>query len=139
MSKRKGRETTARRWSRYSMSPTARTLVYFRGQGFHAAPVERWIAQAKRRVDVHHWGDVLVHSKKWIALVQTTTVSNLAAREAKLMTLLTPDSPLSDWLFVGRLFLLGWGKYGARGERKLWRPKLKEVNLLHEVVSIDAP
>jgi hypothetical protein len=120
------------------MSPTARTLQFFRKLGHHAAVIERWIPQAKIRRDVHAFGDILIHSKRWIALVQATTTSNLSAREAKLRDLLTKDSALADWLYVGRLILIGWGKYGARGERKLWKSVIREVNLLHEVVSIDS-
>lgn len=64
------------------MSPTARTLVYLRRSGFLAVPVERYIPQTTRKVDLFGVGDVLaVHPvRKEVLIVQATSRAHLSDR-----------------------------------------------------------
>ncbi len=103
------------------MSPTAQSLAYLRAGGWIAAIVERWIERRGIRVDVWHFADLLAaHPRdRQIALVQTTTASNLSARVTKAKR----QPELRVWLAAGgRFFLHGWAPWGGR-----WHPKVIEL------------
>jgi hypothetical protein len=114
------------------MTPTARTLAYYRKQGFSASVVEKWLPprgtmKFGRRIDVWGFGDVLVCLPGWgVALIQCTSRSggNYAAHKAKILAI--PE--LSQWKQSGgRVVLVGWGKRGPRGKRKLWQIREEEL------------
>jgi|SRR5712664_2965408 len=116
-------------------SPTQRSLKHLREQGWTACVVEKWIPQIKRRKDVFGFGDLLAirvwdmtlngeHTdltvKREIALVQTTSLNNMAARRDKIMAI--PEA--AYWKRSGGMILLhGWAKRGPRGQRKTWQVK----------------
>jgi len=110
------------------MSPTARTLALLRKRGLHAFVVERWIPQARKRIDVAGIGDILCFGQSFgIALVQCTTASNLSSRIHKFNSLLVENSALESWFRSGgRVLFYGWSMRGKRGERKLWGVTIHE-------------
>ena len=100
------------------MTPTARSLAYLRAKGFTAGVVERWIAPARRRIDLGGFGDIVCwHPEHGILAVQATSSANASARVWKILAL--PEAAL--WLASGgRIVVHGWGRRGLRGKRKLW-------------------
>ena len=98
-------------------SPTQRSLKYLRDAGWTACIVEKFNSFCKIRFDAFGFGDVLAMRTEEIALVQTTTSDNMAARRTKILSL----TEAAEWKAAGGIILLhGWSKKGARGKRKLW-------------------
>src|SRR5215472_3844766 len=91
-------------------SPTQRSLAYLRQNGWTACVVEKWNQYARVRQDAFGFGDILaVHldDKNWfdvrhIALVQTTTAANMAARRGKISVSLAAR----QWRRAGGIVLL---------------------------------
>ena len=106
------------------MSPTARSLAWFRKNGFLAAVVEKWNPHAMIRQDVHGFGDILASHEGGIYLVQVTSRANMSARRKKI-----EDEPRAAlWkAHTGRILLMAWSKKGPRGKRKTWT--LEQVEL----------
>jgi hypothetical protein len=101
------------------MSPTQRSLKYLRGMGYQCAVVEKFNSSVKIRQDCMGFGDILAcHPNGFIALVQTTSGSNLAARRAKILA----DPRAHVWKSAGgMIYLHAWRKVGSRGGVKRWR------------------
>lgn len=95
-------------------SPTKRSLDHLRDKGMFAYVVEKWVPQARRRVDVGGWGDILAWSpSSGIVLCQTTTSSNLAARRTKILGECRENA--LAWIGSnGRILLHGWRKKGRK-------------------------
>ncbi len=105
------------------MSPTARSMALLRDQGYHVVKVEYWSHYAKRRIDFGGFADILA----WrgdipgVLAVQATTDSNVSARIRKVLDNSDLCDRVRDWQLAGNVYQVwGWGKHGARGERKLW-------------------
>ena len=79
------RHAVGQRRGEPALTPTARTLVYLRRQGYLTAVVESWIPHANLRRDLWGFGDVLaVHPRdRLFLLVQVTTTAHVAHRLAK--------------------------------------------------------
>jgi hypothetical protein len=95
------------------MTPTARSLIYLRRQGFLVEPVERWLPGTQIRKDLFGCGDLIAaHPRdKLIVLVQVTTADHIAHRLAKARA--RPE--LRDWIRAGGLFSVhGWQKRAGR-------------------------
>jgi len=102
-------------------SPTARSLVQLRKDGYIAQVVERWNSFANIRQDLFGFIDIVaIHpEQKGVLAIQATSNSggNVSAHHKKIIA--EPRSRL--WLKCGnRILLWGWSKKGARGKRKLW-------------------
>ena len=104
-------------------SPTQRTLAECRKRGWRACVVEKWIAQARRRIDVYGFGDVLaLDGKPGSLLIQATTTANAPSRVTKIRGECAEAA--SDWLRAGnRIAVWGFARRGAAGKRKLWTLK----------------
>jgi hypothetical protein len=125
------------------VSPTARSLAYLRAQGALAQVVERWVPQARRRVDLFGFIDIaaitmpdvedpdsLVFRRlvDGVLGIQTTTTGNLAHRLKKLRDECAPA--MRRWLKASnRLEIHGWSKKGARGKRKTWQLTVRTITL----------
>lgn len=107
------------------MTPTQRTLQQLRREGWQAAVVEKWIPQAKRRLDLFGIGDVLAIRDGETLLVQATSASNHAARRTKALE----SDVLPLWLAgPGRSFeVWSWSKRGPRGGRKTWEVRRERL------------
>ena len=66
--------------------PTQRSLQYLRDQGWPLVQVvEKWVAQARRHIDLYGFADILAMHPVWGHLyVQTTSYSNVSARLKKI-------------------------------------------------------
>ena len=115
-------------------SPMQRSLKMLRRDGWQVAILERWNQYAKVRQDCWGFGDLLAcrPSKDpldvgTIALIQTTTAANMAARREKILSI--PQS--RQWKLAGGMIILhGWKKgpkNGVRGAVKVW--SCREENL----------
>lgn len=107
-------------------SPTQRSLDLMRKRGFTVQVVEKWIPQARRRVDLFGFGDVIaMHPESGTVLVQTTSASNMAARVKKI----SAEPRHRTWLLAGR----GWHRIEVHGWRKdktgKWVCRTVEVGL----------
>ena len=97
------------------MSPTQLSLNYLRKTGWAVAIVEHWNSFAKIRQDAYGFADLLAcHINHGIALVQTTTANNMAARRKKIQQ----NVYAGEWKKAGGLILLhGWKDGGLREEQ----------------------
>lgn len=116
------------------MTPTARSLQECKRLGWRAQSVEKWIPQAKRRVDLFSFIDIVAITECGILGIQATggQGGNAAARVRKIQT--ECRDAASDWLGVGGLVeVWGWALRGARGERKTYT--LKRYPITKEMLS----
>lgn len=102
-------------------SPTQRTLRKLRAEGYHVQVVERWVPQARKRVDL--WGiiDVVAIKRGENLLVQCTSYTNVSSRIRKIQESVLKRDETED---EGTLELLkhnghrvvvhGWQKKGGR-------------------------
>jgi hypothetical protein len=108
------------------VSTKGMSAKYFRERGCQVADVERHLPIPGKfvTVDAFGFGDLLVIIGARIALVQATTMANLAAREAKIRAI--PEH--RAWLYAqGRILVHGWALRGKRGERKTWTLTEREI------------
>lgn len=115
-------------------SPTQRSKKWLQDRGWQVAIVEHWNAHCMIRQDLWGFGDLLVCSHadpkgitQWrsIAIIQTTSGSNVAARKAKILA----EPKAKKWLLAGgEIVVHGWRKVGPRGKRKTW--ELREIPIL---------
>lgn len=110
------------------MTPTARTLLWLRGQGALAAVVERFNPGTRRRHDLFGCIDVLALDGQPGCLgVQVTTGEHVSHRLEKIRSdECWPN--VERWLAAGnRLVVHGWAKRGPRGKRKVWTLRVETV------------
>ena len=120
------------------MSPTQRTLAYYRKKGFPVDVTERWIPRANIRKDLFGIIDLIILDIQAprIIGVQTTSGSNHAARIKKAL-----DSDiLRAWLICGgRFFVVSWRKLvarkkdGSKAKLPRWAGRSSHVELRGEV------
>jgi len=103
-----------------STSPTQRTLAECARRGWPAQVVERWVPQARRRIDLWGFGDVIaLDDRPGSLLIQCTTTGNAPSRVTKIRTECTALA--LAWLGAGnRIEVWGWALRGRSGRRKLW-------------------
>lgn len=113
-------------------SPTAKTLAYYRREGYTAQVVERFNPFSKTRKDLFNIIDVIaihpiVHSLGGgIVGIQACAGASHATRKKKCMA----DPLLRRWLQSGGIFkLVSWSKRGKAGKRKVWVPRVESVTL----------
>lgn len=108
------------------MTPTARSTQWLKDNGYIVAKVEQRLPIPGKFItrDAFNFGDLLCAgcgNKEMfgaIALVQVTSTGNMSAREKKILAI--PEAAL--WVNAGgEIWLHGWSKKGARGERKTWQ------------------
>jgi len=102
------------------MSPTQRSLAVLRERYPLVQVVERYIPQARKRIDLYGIADILCVSESEVVAVQTTSASNVAARVSKITE--SPALPILRKAGV-RILVHGWRK-NAKG-----RWTLREVDL----------
>ena len=106
-------------------SPTSRSLDYCRKQGWTCQVVEKWIPQAKRRIDLFGCIDVVALDGNPLG-IQACAGSSHAARRAKAIA----EPRLQLWLDAGcRFEVWSWTKKGKAGKRKLWTLRREAVTL----------
>jgi hypothetical protein len=91
------------------MTPTQRSLVYLREQGYLCEVVEKWNSFTKTRKDLWGWCDILAIRENEILAVQVTA-AGVSSRIKKIME--------SDTLPIVR-------KAGVRIEIHGWRKNVK--------------
>ena len=125
-------------------SPTQRSLALLRSRGWRATVVEHWNPHACIRQDLLGFGDLLAmrgpslfgwphpsltckdDENRAIALVQTTTGSNMAARRAKIIA----EVRARDWVIAGgRIYLHGWRQIGKANTRRKWECREEQIGL----------
>jgi hypothetical protein len=93
------------------MSPTQRTLKHLRKTYPLVQVVEKWIPQARRRVDLFGIIDVVAVSETEIVGVQATSGSNVSSRIAKI----NDSAALPILRKAGfRVLVHGWRRNAAR-------------------------
>lgn len=115
-------------------SPSQRTLERCRRLGWRAAVVEKWIQQARRRIDLWGFADLIaMDGDPGARLIQVTTASNASSRIKKIQHECRDDA--ARWLRAGnRISVLGWRK-AKKGKRvrwvaNHWRVRLGDSGLL---------
>lgn len=107
------------------MSPTARTIQYFKGLDCAVVKLEYYHKWARKTMDV--WGaDILVRQGQLGLAIQATDDSHHAHRVAKAL-----NNPLvANWLKMGiNFYVYSWGLKGGRGKRKLWAFRVTQIIL----------
>lgn len=106
------------------MSPTARTLAYLRAQNLTCQIVEKWIPQARKRVDLFGWIDIVCLREGSIVGIQTTSGAHHGERREKALA----EPRMLEWKACGgKLEIISWSKRGGVGKRKLWTVRVEEV------------
>ena len=90
-----------------AVSPTQRSLAHLRKSYPLVQVVEKWIPQARRRVDLFGIVDIVAVSETEIVGVQTTSGSNVSARLAKIAE--SPATPILRKAGI-RIVVHGWRK-----------------------------
>ena len=108
-------------------SPTSRSLHLLRQRGYVAEKVEQRLTfKGFVTRDLFGCIDLLACRPGEIVGVQVTSRSNLAARRTKSLGC----AGLLAFLQAGGKFRLhGWGKVGAKGQRKTWQVREEELTL----------
>lgn len=120
------------------MTPTQRSLAHYRKAGYHCEIVEHHIPWPKpwgTKRDLLGFGDILVlREAEKVAIIQTTSGGNLAARRKKIIA----ERRAQLWLQTGgRILLNGWAKKGPRGKKKVWTLKEEEIKIGDFSQSVD--
>lgn len=112
-------------------SPTTRTLRECRKRAWQADVTERWIAGARIRRDLFHFGDVLaLDGQPGSLAIQACAGASHAARRAKITSDPEVAPKARAWLEAGnRIAVWSWAKRGERGKRKLWTLREDEILL----------
>ena len=102
------------------MSPTQRSLKMLRDQGYKVWIVEHWNPWARIRQDLFGCIDLLAIGNGETLAVQTTSRSNVAARQKKIVeNEYYPEMVRSGW----KVQVWGWGKL-----KDGWQVKIVELN-----------
>lgn len=108
--------------------PTQRSMDLLRKQGYTVYVVEHYNAFAKVRRDLFGFIDIVaIHpAERGVLGVQTTTGSNLAARETKAQAL--PAYKL--WLECGNAIEFhGWRKLKTGVKQRTWQPLIRRQKI----------
>lgn len=102
------------------MSPSARTVQYYRDKGWLCATVEKWIAPIKKRIDLFHCFDqIMVRPGQTWGIQTCVGRGDVAKHAAKLLSI--PE--FHRWIEYGNhAIIISWAVRGARGKRKKWTP-----------------
>lgn len=119
------------------MTPTQRTLKYYRGLGYKIGSVERYVSYAPKdprrrfrpgqKFDLFGIIDMIAIRKNEIIGVQST--GSAFSSHMKKMTVENRQASL-DWIDSGgKLVLIGWRKILKKrgGKLKIWSPRIKEI------------
>lgn len=113
-------------------SPTQQTLGFFRDREIPIQVVERWNQHAGVRVDLFGVIDCVAISPKGICGVQTTAISSMSARRAKIRE----SETARKWLVAGGLlYLQGWQRRhfkkadGTRSKARRWVHRTEAIVL----------
>jgi hypothetical protein len=110
-----------------SPSPTSRSLALLRQRGYVAEKVEQRLTfKGFVTRDLFGCIDLLACRPGEIVGVQTTSRSNLSSRRLKSMNC---PGLLAFLQAGGRFRLHGWGKVGAKGQRKTWQCAEQELTI----------
>lgn len=134
------------------MSPTQRSLAKLRKEGWEVCVVEKWIPQAKKRVDAFGFGDILGYkanipnyfrpgeaypiesldmlatiTMSYTTLFQVTTGSNFAARKKKILA----NEKAKGWFECGNgICIHGWRQLkDKKTGKKKWKCKEEWIKL----------
>ena len=115
------------------MTPTQRTLQFYKDRGFQCGIVERWVPNPKApgggfRKDLFNIIDVIaVSAEEGIIGIQSTG-SDFSGHWKKLTQEKVQES--RQWILSGgKLVLISWTKKKNQTKRLVWTPKLKEISL----------
>lgn len=116
------------------LTPTQRTLAYYREQGMTIGMVERWIPNKGHpgggfRQDLFNIIDAIALLPGQVIGIQSTG-SDFSGHLKKLTEEKAPETRL--WLESGAvLLLIGWRKVKAKrgGKLMVWQPRIQEITI----------
>ena len=128
-------------------SPTSRTLAVLRKEGLRCQVVERWVAQARRRVDLWGFIDIVAMEGKFVAItpelmipadtgsiigIQVCAGASHAARRTKILKDCRHDAIL--WLACkGKIQIRSWSKrkHKLKNGKKVdrWTERIEQITL----------
>ena len=97
----------------------SRSLEHLRKLGYYCETTEKWNPWSKTRKDLWGWCDILALGPLHILAVQTTTKSNMLARQKKILA--SETFPIVRALGV-MVAVHGWHKVGGK-----WQLTAKEL------------
>lgn len=108
------------------MTNTARSLAYYREQGYKCWIVERYNSFTKKRTDLFNIIDIIAIGQDTIGIQSCGQA--FSEHDHKLME----SDYREPWLKAGnRLILIGWRKVKKERGKKMmiWMPRIKEYEL----------
>lgn len=96
------------------MSPTQRSLALLRQRNYTPWIVERWIAAARKRIDLYGIGDIIaIHNETGdVLVVQSTSGNNVSSRVDKIINHdnvgLLRKAGIGIWVHGWRKLKSGW-------------------------------
>lgn len=110
-------------------SPTQRTLAYCRARSIYVCVVEKWIHQARKRIDAFGFGDLLAMDGQHGAVLINACADDgggMMDHVHKIQSQCAIEA--TAWLMRGnRIYIVGWGRRVATGRR--WVPRFMEMVL----------
>lgn len=109
------------------MTPTGRTLMRLRSQGYIAEKVEQTVPHTFIKRDLLGFIDIIAVGKGHILGVQATSGSNLTSRIRKIETECREKA--RRWLSAGGLIeVWGWRTLKQEGSRRrVWEPDIRHI------------
>jgi hypothetical protein len=115
------------------MTPTQRTLQFYKDRSFQCGIVERWVPNPKApgggfRKDLFSIIDVIAVSPEEGIIGIQSTGTDFSGHWKKLTQEKVQES--RQWILSGgKLVLISWTKKKNQTKRLVWTPKLREINL----------
>ena len=113
------------------MSPTARTLKYYRDQGVDTDVTERRLPFHGDKPggylrDLFGFIDLIALTDSGIVGIQATSTTNASHRIMKIRC--ECEGLATKWVNSGgKILVIGWRKYAKPVDRKFWRPTIVDL------------
>ena len=110
------------------MTPTSRTLKYYRDAGYMVGVVERFNSHTKTRHDLFGFIDLVAVRNGRTVGIQATSTGTVSSRIAKIRD--ERHDEALQWLMAGNeIVVIGWKKYKKAIDRKYWRETITQIEM----------
>ena len=111
----------------YKMTPTARTIKYFKDAGCLIEVVERYNSFSGKRKDLFGFIDAILIENDILFGLQITSGNCVPARIKKIKSE-CKESAIAFLKTGNKILVIGWRKLKSTGRQK-WHPRIHEITL----------